>query len=70
MTERCRHSRSWLIAGASIEWCHECGAFRLLVPVKGSTNTVASHSVWCKPGQDFDEWQQRSEAYRRRRGRA
>ena len=28
MTDKCRHSKTWLVAGGYIEWCYECGAMR------------------------------------------
>ena len=34
MKARCRHERhSWLLAGARIEWCYVCGAWRKLKAV-------------------------------------
>ena len=28
MTDKCRHRKTWLVAGGYIEWCYECGAIR------------------------------------------
>lgn len=25
---KCRHRKTWLVAGGFIEWCYECGAIR------------------------------------------
>lgn len=49
---RCRHERSWLIAGAEYEWCWLCGALKRLAPVEGSTNAVKSASGWARPTGD------------------
>jgi hypothetical protein len=46
-SERCRHSRSWILGSGHYEWCFECGAFRSLRQVSGHESVAAS--LWCKP---------------------
>lgn len=51
MKARCRHERhSWLLAGARIEWCYVCGAWRKLKAV--STNECAADGPWNRPSGD------------------
>jgi hypothetical protein len=70
-SERCRHGQSFLMCGARLEWCYECGAWRRLKPVAGSTNAVAPDSAWCRPvgrggPNPFDQWDRRTTVYLRR----
>jgi hypothetical protein len=45
--ERCRHERSWFIAGGWYEWCWECGALRKLRPSGVNCSDVVSQ--WTRP---------------------
>lgn len=53
---RCRHTTSWLLAGARVEWCYGCGAIRLLRPVGASSH--AANSIWQAPTGGENPWQQ------------
>lgn len=44
---RCRHYRSWLIAGGEYEWCYECGGLRRMKHV--GQNAVMAITRWTKP---------------------
>lgn len=45
--QRCRHKKTWLVSGGSLEWCYECGAIRGMRHIGG--NSVAPDSKWVKP---------------------
>jgi len=47
--KRCRHNKSWLIAGGYIEWCYQCGAIREMQRVDGKMNEVRPHTEWKRP---------------------
>jgi hypothetical protein len=64
MSKRCRHSKSWLIAGAAIEWCPECGAWRDMQRVP--PNSCYPISAWCYPGDDYEDWERRTRAQEKR----
>lgn len=44
---KCRHSRSWLVANGHIEWCYECGAIRKMERLP--PNIVSAVSGWARP---------------------
>mgnify|MGYP007128297235 CR=1 FL=1 len=50
---RCRHHKSWFVAGGHIQWCYEFGAIRKLALVEGKTNVIKALGWWAKPtGKD------------------
>lgn len=63
---RCRHKKSWLIAGGLIEWCNDCGAFRNLAPVSLKVNAVKVISSWCCPKMSYDDFEKKDLAWKRR----
>lgn len=47
---RCRHHRSWLIAGGHYEWCAQCGALRpLVVAPAGNMCSLDPARTWAYP---------------------
>ncbi len=65
----CKHRKTWLIAGAFIEWCYECGAFREMSQIDDTAYTP--YGPWCKPvgagGENpSDEYDRRTKIYRKR----
>lgn len=53
MKKKCRHSRTWLVCAARLEWCYWCGAIRQLkvhVDKRGlETNFVYPVTHWLRP---------------------
>ncbi len=45
---KCRHNKSWLVAGGHIEWCYQCGAIRIMRN-HYKINGVTPASNWAKP---------------------
>ena len=51
MSERCRHTGTWFLAGGRVEWCWQCGALRALHIV--GENACEPKGRWTKPrGKD------------------
>ena len=63
---RCKHKKSWIIAGGALEWCNDCGAFRSLAPVSFKINVCTVISSWCHPKMDHDEFAKKDMAWRKR----
>jgi len=61
----CRHRESWPIAGGRIEWCHACGAWRILV--EKTAQQLAVVSPWCRVGETYESFDKRRLAYARAR---
>lgn len=49
LVKDCRHRRSWLMVGGSIEWCYQCGAIRRMKHVETGENSVTPASKWSLP---------------------
>ena len=47
--QKCRHRKTWLIAGGFWEWCYQCGAIRLMRWVEGTQNCVTPAEKWTRP---------------------
>jgi len=55
--QRCRHTKSWAIAGGAFLWCYVCGAIRCVHPLN-------HWKRWQKPTNDPnapDPWSTRTE---------
>ncbi len=59
----CKHRKSWLLLGGSLEWCHVCGAWRRLRPV--SELSVAADGPWCYVGMEHEDFVKSEQRYRR-----
>lgn len=68
-TARCRHARSWIMAGGNIEWCWQCGAIRKLsMAFDPEGSMLVPVSVWQSPIKDssenpFEKWQDESRKF-------
>jgi len=71
--KRCKHNKTWLIAGGNYEWCYECGAIRVLRRTGVCECTPVS--PWCTPvgrgnGNPWNKWDKRRNAYMKKKGLA
>ncbi len=46
---KCKHRKTWLIAGGYTEWCYQCGAIRQMRQVEGLPNGFAPAEKWIRP---------------------
>lgn len=46
MADKCRHRKTWLLAGGHLEWCYECGAIRQM------DKSIELNSVFVRVGDD------------------
>ena len=47
--DKCKHRKTWLIAGGFVEWCYQRGAIRQMKRIEGLANGFTPAEKWIKP---------------------